>query len=255
MNELQIFNYGSNPIRAIQKDGEPWFVLKDVCYVLGISKYRDTAERLDPDERGPVRVDTPGGKQEMTCISESGLYNVILRSDKPEAKPFRKWVTSEVLPTIRKTGMYLSPTIDSAMLYRVAHELEKKEQEVLALTAENEQQRQVIQDYEPKIQYLDTILESPSALATTQIAADYGISAYRLNHILHDEGIQHNVNGQWILYRKHMGMGYTKSKTISFTRSDGRQDTRMQTQWTQKGRLMIHEILSKRGIVAEMDKQ
>lgn len=83
-------------------------MLKDVCQILGISKYRDTAERLDPDEREPVRVDTPGGKQEMICINESGLYNVILRSDKPEAKPFRRWVTSEVLPTIRKTGGYVS---------------------------------------------------------------------------------------------------------------------------------------------------
>ena len=95
MNELQIFNYNGNEVRTIQKDGEPWWVLKDVCGILGISKYRDTASRLDEDERGSVRVDTPGGEQEMTVVNESGLYNVILRSDKPEAKPFRKWVTSE----------------------------------------------------------------------------------------------------------------------------------------------------------------
>lgn len=106
MNELMIFNYQNNNVRTIEKDGEPWFVLKDVCTVLGISKYRDTATRLDADERGSVELDTPGGMQSMTIINESGLYNVILRSDKPEAKPFRKWVTSEVLPTIRKTGSY-----------------------------------------------------------------------------------------------------------------------------------------------------
>lgn len=106
MNDLQIFNYNGNEVRTIEKDGEPWWVLKDVCTVLGISKYRDTAARLDEDERESVRVDTLGGLQEMICVNESGLYSVILRSDKPEAKPFRKWVTSEVLPSIRKTGSY-----------------------------------------------------------------------------------------------------------------------------------------------------
>ena len=106
MNGLQVFSYNSSEVRTVMRDGEPWFCLKDVCAVLGISKYRDVAARLDPDEREPVRVDTLGGTQEMVFINESGLYSVILRSDKPEAKPFRKWVTSEVLPTIRKTGRY-----------------------------------------------------------------------------------------------------------------------------------------------------
>lgn len=106
MNELQVFNYESNEVRTVMIDGEPWFVLKDVCQVLGISKYRDVAPRLDDDERGLFKMDTPGGKQEMAIINESGLYSVILRSDKPEAKPFRKWVTSKVLPSIRKTGAY-----------------------------------------------------------------------------------------------------------------------------------------------------
>ena len=114
MNELQIFNYQSNEVRTIMKDGEPWFCLKDVCAVLGITKYRDVATRLDPDERGSFRVDTLGGTQEMTFINESGLYNVILRSDKPEARPFRKWVTSKVLPTIRKTGQYSDKALTEA---------------------------------------------------------------------------------------------------------------------------------------------
>ena len=109
MNEIQTFTYQDEKVRTIQQNNEPWFVLKDVCDILGISKYRDTASRLDEDERGSVRVDTPGGEQEMTAVNESGLYHVILRSDKPEAKPFRKWVTSEVLPAIRKTGTYSVP--------------------------------------------------------------------------------------------------------------------------------------------------
>lgn len=107
MNDIQIFVYQNNEVRTIEMNGEPWFVLKDVCQVLGISNERNVSARLDEDEKGVHQVDTPGGVQNVTVINESGLYNVILRSDKPEAKPFRKWVTSEVLPTIRKTGGYM----------------------------------------------------------------------------------------------------------------------------------------------------
>lgn len=105
---MQIFSYNEKQIRTVAIDGEPWFVLKDVCEVLGISKYRDVAERLDEDERGSVRVDTLGGTQRMAAVNESGLYHVIIRSDKPVAKPFRKWVTADVLPTMRKTGGYVA---------------------------------------------------------------------------------------------------------------------------------------------------
>ena len=91
-------------------------------------------------------------------------------------------------------------------------------------------------------------------MTTAQIAADYDMSAIQLNQILRDAGIQRKVNGQWILYRRHMGKGYTKSETINITRSDGRPDTKMHTRWTQKGRLMIHEVLTARGIKARMDK-
>ena len=107
MNEIQVFEYGNNPIRTVMRDGEPWWVLKDVCEVLGIVDHKVTARRLDVDEvcQTPL-TDSMGRQQATTIISESGLYNVILRSDKPEAKPFRRWVTHEVLPAIRKTGAY-----------------------------------------------------------------------------------------------------------------------------------------------------
>lgn len=102
MSNMQIFNYQNNEVRTVEMNGEPWFVLKDVCEVLGISHITDTAKRMDEDEVGQTEVtDSMGRKQSTYIINESGLYNVILRSDKPEAKPFRKWVTSEVLPSIR----------------------------------------------------------------------------------------------------------------------------------------------------------
>ena len=128
------------------------------------------------------------------------------------------------------------------------------EEKRLALAAENEAQRQVIADFQPIKQYVDTILSSNGVMATSQIAADYDISARKLNKILHEEGIQRNVGGQWILYQKYMGKGYTKSETIPITHRDGTPGTKMFTKWTQKGRLLIHEILTKRGILAAMDK-
>ncbi len=107
MNELKTFIYKDTRVRTVEINGEPWFVLKDVCEILELSTPARVAERLDEDEKGMSLIHTLGGAQEMTVINESGLYNVILRSDKPEARPFRKWVTSEVLPTIRRTGGYL----------------------------------------------------------------------------------------------------------------------------------------------------
>lgn len=107
MNELQVFSYNSSEVRTVMRDGEPWFVLKDVCRVLEISDHKVVIRRLDKDEVCQIPLtDSMGRKQKTWLINESGLYSVILRSDKPEAKPFRKWVTSEVLPTIRKTGRY-----------------------------------------------------------------------------------------------------------------------------------------------------
>jgi len=160
-------------------------------------------------------------------------------------------VTSEVLPSIRKTGGYSIPKDYPSALRALADVEEKR----LALQAENEAQKQAIADFQPIKQYVDTILSSTRTLTTTQIAADYDMSAKKLNKILHEEGIQRYVNGQWILYKQYMGKGYTKSKTINITRSDGRPDTVPNTEWTQKGRLLIHEILTTRGIQAVMDRQ
>ena len=106
MNDLQIFNYGEVPVRTIVTDGEPWWVLKDVCQVLNLSDTNKTAERLDPDELTRTKLVSGGQMREMYIVNESGLYKVILRSDKPEAKKFTRWVTHEVLPAIHKTGSY-----------------------------------------------------------------------------------------------------------------------------------------------------
>lgn len=111
-------------------------------------------------------------------------------------------------------------------------------------------QEQQISEFKPIRDYVDEILSSTSALTITQIAADYDITARALNKILEEEKVQRNVSGQWILYKNQMGKGYTKSETFTFTRSDGRLDSKITTKWTQKGRLMIHEIMKSRGIDA-----
>lgn len=175
MNNIQIFKYENNDVRTVEMNGEPWFVLKDVCKALGIAKYRDVADRLDADERAPVRVDTLGGAQEMTCINESGLYSVILRSDKPAAKPFRKWVTSEVLPSIRKNGGYiagqeeLSPQELMAKALLVAQKtLTDRDARIKELTAQN----QIMQ---PKAEYFDELVARNLLTNFRETAKELGI--------------------------------------------------------------------------------
>ena len=137
-NEIQVWNYESSEIRTVQVNGEPWFVLSDVCKVLELSSPHKVAERLDGDEKGRNQIPTLGGVQEMAVVNESGLYAVILRSDKPQAKPFRKWVTSEVLPSIRKHGSYSvqSQFADLSPQLQVLIQMETRQKQIEARQAE-----------------------------------------------------------------------------------------------------------------------
>ena len=249
MTDLQIFNNDRfGQVRIVPVDGELMFVAKDVCDCLEITKHRDAISRLDSDERGSVKLDTPGGKQDVAAINEYGLYNLVLSSRKPEAKEFKRWITHDVIPAIRKTGSYsmvIPQTLPEA-LRAYANEVELHNA-TKAIVAQQEQQ---IAEFKPVKDYVDKILSSKSCLAITQIAADYGMSAQELNKILHEAGLQRKVGDQWILYKQHMAKGFTKSETFTFCRSDGRLDSKITTKWTQKGRLEIHNILSKLDIHA-----
>lgn len=260
MNELQIFN---NPefgeIRTLDENGVPLFCGNYVAKALG---YAVPRKALFDHCKGVLKrnIPTNGGIQEMSFIPESDIYRLVFSSKLPTAEKFTDWVTTEVLPSIRKHGAYMTPDTmqrfiaDPDFAIGLLTALKDEQAKSRALEAENEKQSQLLADYEPKVQYLETILQSEGTMTTAQIAADYDMSAIQLNQILRDAGIQRKVNGQWILYRRHMGKGYTKSETINITRSDGRPDTKMHTRWTQKGRLMIHEVLTARGIKARMDK-
>ena len=166
MNKVTIYRYDENkPVRTLNLNGEPWFVLRDVCEVLGLGNSRMVADRLDEDEKGVSQIYTLGGVQNATIISESGLYNVILRSDKPEAKPFRKWVTSEVLPSIRKHGAYMTPeTLQAAILnpdtmIQLCQQLKAEQDKNAALTAANSQLTVDKQIMQPKADYFDELVD------------------------------------------------------------------------------------------------
>lgn len=243
MNDLQIFdNDKFGQIRTAVINDEPYFMLADVCAVLDIKNTRDAKSRLS--QKGVAITDTltAGGVQQATFINESNLYKLSFTSRKPEAELFTDWVTTDVLPAIRKTGTYsmdIPKTLPEA-LRAYANEVEAHN-ETKAIVAQQEQQ---IAEFKPVKDYVDKILSSKSCLTITQIAADYGMSAQELNKILHEARLQHKVGDQWILYKQHMSKGFTKSETFTFCRSDGRLDSKITTKWTQKGRLEIHNILS-----------
>ena len=170
MNDIQIFNYSGNEVRTIQKDGEPWFVLKDVCGALGIVDHKVAARRLEADEvcQAPL-TDSLGRQQETTIISESGLYDVILRSDKPEAKPFRKWVTAEVLPSIRKHGAYMTENTLENMIASPEFGIKL----LTALLEEREQRVKLeakVESDAPKVLFADAVNASHTTILVGELA-------------------------------------------------------------------------------------
>ena len=252
MNELQTFNFEDLPVRTLTVDDEPYFVGKDVASILGYSKPANAIKQhVDLEDKGVTKIGTPGGNQNVTIINESGLYSLIFSSKLESAKRFKSWVTSEVLPAIRKHGLYATDNVieqtlrDPDYIINVLTEYKKEKDNNLIL-------RQQIGELKPKADYVDEILKSPGTMTITQIAADYGLSAQKLNKLLHQARLQRRVGKQWVLYTEHMNKGYTKSHTIEIVRSDGRPDTQPQTRWTQKGRLKIHEIMTDFGYEAEV---
>jgi prophage antirepressor-like protein len=209
--EIQIFKHEKfGDIRTINKDGEPWFVGKDVASVLGYkSPSVAICENVDSEDKTTFVISESGSKykSKTTFINESGLYSLILSSKLPQAKEFKRWVTSEVLPSIRKTGAYL--TQDFCM----------------------------------------RVLNAEGTVTTTQIAQDYGMTAHDLNQILVDMKLVYPCGGQLVLYARYKRRGYAKSETELYARYDGKAGARMVTRWTQTGRMWLYETLKKKGVV------
>ena len=250
-------------VRTLIMNGEPYFVGADVTDILGYKNSRDAlAKRVDAEDKGVAKCDTLGGDQEMTVINESGLYSLIITSKKPEAKRFKRWITSDVLPSIRKHGMYATPETvedildnpDNMIKILTAYRDERKANE--ALKQEVAVRDQQLLEMQPKVSYYDIVLQCEDLLRITSIAKDYGWSAERMNKELHEKGIQYKTpDGQWLLYQKYAGQGYTATKTHVFTGSSGIERSKIHTYWTQKGRLFIYDLLKKDGILPEIEKE
>ena len=226
MNELQIFkNPEFGEIRTAKQGDEVLFIAVDVCKALDIKNVTQALSRLDGDERSMLNI---GRQGDTNAVNEYGLYSLVLSSRKPTAKAFKRWVTHEVLPTIRKTGGYLTPEKVEEVLSN-PDTIIKLATEIKNLRTENAIQKQQIAEFKPVKEYVDTILSSTDTVTVTQIAADYGLSARALNKILWEEHLIHNVNGQWILYKRWMNKGFTKSETINVPRADGSSKVVMNT--------------------------
>lgn len=263
MNEVAIFN---NPefgdVRTVTIDGEPWFVATDVCRCLDVGNSRQALTRLDEDEKNTVILnDGIRGNPEKSIINEPGLYTLALSSRKPEAKAFKRWITHEVVPAIRKHGAYMTPeTIDRVLsdpdtIIRLATQLKEERAKRAALETTVAVQHQQIQELTPKASYYDIVLNCKDAVTTTVVAKDYGWSATRLNRFLHEQRVQYKQGDTWVLYQKYAERGFTNTRTHTYTGNNGEVHSSVQTRWTQKGRLFIYELMGRNGFVPVVERE
>ncbi len=246
MNQLQNFNFNNLQVRTVLIENEPWFVVADVAKVIEATNPTDLAKLVDDEDKSRQSL---GSGSPKNIINESGLYQILLRSNNRNAKPFRKWVTREVLPTIRKHGAYMTDSKAQDVLSGsgLADLLLQAGNQIKQLESEKEAMKIELEEATERTRYLDLILESPDKMTTTQIAFDYGMGAPTFNKLLASLKIQRKVNGQWILYRQYMCKGYTKTETFPITHRDGRRGTTTNTVWTQKGREFLYRKLKKNG--------
>ena len=254
MNGLQVFSYEGNEVRTVQKGSDILWILKDVCGILGIEKYRDAAARLDDDEREPVLVDTLGGRQEMIAVTESGLYSIILLSRKPEAKKFKRWVTHEVLPTIRKHGAYVTPAKleelmndpDSWIKVLTALKEERSAKERLQLEAT---------ENKPKVIFADAVSVSEGTILIGELAKilkgnGIEIGQNRLfeklrqdGYLIKRKGTDYNAPTQ-----RAMDLGLFRVKETAITHSDGHVTISKTTKVTGKGQQYFINLFLGKGL-------
>lgn len=237
-------------VRTLLIKDRPYFVAKDVAVALG---YKDTArairDHVDEEDKLTGRITSSGQNRNMILLNESGLYSLVLKSQLDSAKRFKRWVTAEVLPDIRKHGAYMTgKTIEQVLtnpdtIIQLANNL-KAEQ------ARRERLENEVIEMHPKARYYERILQNQSLVNITVIAKDYGMSAITFNELLHKYGIQYKQGKTWLLYQKHANEGYTHSNTHIV--SDKK--VKVTTKWTQRGRVFLYEELKKKGILPSIEK-
>ena len=244
---IQVFdNQDFGTIRTVTDGGRVLFCGRDVATALG---YKDPTNALKQHCRGVAKhhpiVDALGRTQDARFITEGDLYRLVASSKLPAAERFEAWVFDEVLPTIRRHGVYAIDELlqNDEFLEEALRTLQAER--LARLAAE-----QALLEAAPKISYYDVVLKSSSLLTTTEIAKDYGLSAKRLNQMLREAGVQFTQSGRWFLYAKHAQQGYTQSKTHEY--DEGR--TRTHMYWTQKGRLFIYDLLKTQGVLPVIEQ-
>ena len=233
-------------IRVIGNSENPLFCLSDACKMLGLPQVAKAVQRLDKEALSTHPLETAGGIQQMYFVNEDGFYDLILESRKPGARKIRKWLTSEVVPSIRKTGMYINPNapINPAFLRRMADEIEQRDKQIEALSGQ-------VALLKPKADYCEKILQSEEALPVTVIAKDYGMGAAEFNKLLHELKIQYKSGKTWVLYQIYAGLGYVKSVTTEI----GSGLFATATYWTQKGRMFLYSVLKKANVLPLIEKE
>ena len=273
-NDVQIFtNEEFGEIRTINIDNEPLFVGKDVAKALG---YVDVAhsilDHVEEEDRTNSKTqgqnDPKFGQRGTWLINESGLYSLIMSSKLESAKRFKRWVTSEVLPTIRKTGGYVNN--DELFIDTYFEGADEQTKSILRLNLAqirrlNEEKRQLqqtvavhnqqITEMKPKVTYYDIVLQCTDTIPISVIAKDYGKSAKWMNNYLNTKGIQYKQGDVWLLYQKYAEKGYTKTKTIVYDGVDANNHSKIHTYWTQKGRLFIYDLMKSDGILPLIEQQ
>lgn len=237
---IKSFDYNGQEVRTVEMNGQPWFVAADVCNVLDISNSRDAVARLDEDEKGVALTDTPGGKQKTTIVSESGLYSLILGSRKPEAKQFKRWITHEVIPSIRKTGGYiagqetLSPEELMAKALLVAKQtLAERDARINELSCANSELTVQNQILLPRAQYFDELVDRNLLTNFRETAKELGIAPKRfVNWLIEQKYIYRDKKGKLLPYEgKNTGLFELKEQFNPKTEWSG-----VQTLVTPKGR-------------------
>lgn len=252
MNE--VFNFHGQEVRTVTIDNDPYFSNADVCKILEINNPSQALKKLKQD--GVITnevIDGLGRKQDMKFVSESNLYKLIFQSKKKEAEAFTDWVTSEVLPAIRKHGLYAIDDLLDNPDMAIAALQKLKEERQLRLQAQEEvaQKNQIIQELQPKATYYDLVLQNKTLVPISVIAKDYGMSATKLNKVLHELKVQYKQGNTWLLYQKYASKGYTQSKTHTIDADY----SKMHTYWTQKGRLFIYDLLKNKKNILPLIEQ
>lgn len=246
MTDITIFKHEEfGQVRTTMVDGEPWFVGKDVAIALGYKEPTKAArEKVDDEDRGMSKIDTPFGTQEMLVINESGLYSLIVSSKLPSAKKFKRWVTSEVLPSIRKTGSY---SVNTDPMLALPQDYSSA---LRALADEHDARMKLeakVEEDAPKVDYHDRVLDTKDSYPVGLIAKEFGKSAIWMNKYLAEKGIQYKQGGKWILYQDYADFGYAKYSTVLYEDSKGKEHSAMHMKWTQLGRKFIHQLMADDG--------